>query len=54
MPIGNGSLSSLAEVVDWAQPDIAFSSEGKGHMFESCLARHDFNDLARNERRRVF
>jgi hypothetical protein len=51
MPIGNGSLSSLAQIVDEAQLEGArrlgpLPSEGKGHKFESCRARHDFNNLA--------
>ena len=51
MPIGNGSLSSWAQIVDEAQLEGArqlgpLPSEGKGRMFESSRARHDFNDLA--------
>ena len=50
MPIGNGSLSSLAQIVDEAQLEGArrlrpLPSEGKGRVFESRRARHDFNDL---------
>jgi hypothetical protein len=51
MPIGNGSLSSWAQIVDEAQLEGArqlgpLPSEGKGQKFESSRARHDFNDLA--------
>ena len=54
MPIGNGSLSSLAQIVKWPTKKsssqtscISLPSEGKGRVFESRRARHDFNDLAR-------
>src|ERR1700730_1414920 len=37
----------------WMRPQLEgarrlgpLPSEGKGHKFESCRARHDFNDLA--------
>src|SRR5262249_55635808 len=41
---GSGIESREAPV---AQLDRALPSEGRGHRFESCRARHDFNDLAR-------
>src|SRR4051812_44705991 len=36
-----------------AQLDRALPSEGRGHKFESCRARHDFKDLLVISRRSV-